>query len=62
MKSMADSVAFPPQPSKPLDAGVVLGTVNEAARKVKASTSTGNDDLKQRSIDSANVIKIPRSC
>ncbi len=62
MKSMADSVAFPPQPNKPLDAdfeGVALEIVNEMARTVRASTAIGSEDLRQRSNDSENVMKMP---
>lgn len=62
VKSMTDSVAFAPQSSQPVDAGLggaALEIVNPMARKVSASINTGNDVLKQRSNDSANVIKIP---
>lgn len=64
MKSTADSVAFPPQPKKPRDAGLgeaAFETVNEIARTVKAKIAMGRDDLKQRSKDSANVMKMPTS-
>ena len=62
MKSMAVSVAFPPQPSQPEDAelgGAALDIVNPTARKVSARSNTGNDVFRQRSRDSANVIKMP---
>lgn len=62
VKSMADSVAFPPQPSQPVDAGLAgaaLDIVNPTARKVSARSNTGNDVFRQRSRDSANVIKTP---
>ncbi len=62
MKAVADSVAFPPQPNKPLDAGcggAVLEIVNETARTVRASIAIGSEDLKQRSNDSENVMKMP---
>ena len=62
MKSMADSVAFPPQPSQPVDAGfggAALDIVNPMARKVSARSNTGKDVFRQSSRDSANVIKMP---
>ena len=62
MKSMADSVAFPPQLNQPVDTGlgdVALDIVNPMARKVSARSNTGNDVFRQRSKDSANVIKMP---
>ena len=62
VKSMTDSVAFPPQKSQPVDAGLAgaaLDIVSPMARKVSASSNTGNDVLRQRSNDSANVIKTP---
>lgn len=59
---MAVSVPFPPQPSQPEDAelgGAALDIVNPMARKVSARSNTGKDVFRQRSRDSANVIKIP---
>lgn len=64
LKSMADSVAFPPQPNKPLDAGlggVALEMVNEIARNVNATMRRGSEDRKHRSKDSRNVMKMPAS-
>ena len=62
VKSMADSVAFPPQPSQPEDAGLggaTLDIVSATARRVSARSNTGKDVFRQRSRDSAKVIKIP---
>ena len=64
MKSMADSVALPPLPKSPYEVelvGAVLEMVIDMARNVSANSSTGNDDFKQRSRDSAKVMKIPAS-
>lgn len=62
VKSMADSVALLPHPNKPLDAGsggAALEIVSEIAKTVRASTAIGSEDLKQRSSDSAKVMKTP---
>lgn len=62
VKSIADSVAFTPQPKNPVDAGfagAVLDIVKEIAKKVSASIRMGIEDLRQRSNDSANVMKMP---
>lgn len=62
VKSMADSVALRPQPSQPVEAGLegaALDIVNPMARKVSARSNSGNDDFRQRSKDSVNVIKMP---
>lgn len=62
MKSVGNSVTFPPQASQPVDAalgGTPLDMVNQMARKVSAMSNAGNDVLRQRSRDSVNVIKIP---
>ena len=62
MKSITNSVALPPQPKNPTEAGLggaLLEIVNEIARKVKANSRIGNEDLRVRSSDSANVMKIP---
>lgn len=59
---MADSVAFPPQPSQPVESdlgGAALDNVNPMARKVSARSNAGNDVFRQRSRDSANVMKMP---
>ena len=59
---MAASVAFSPQPSQPVDAGLAgaaLDIVNAMASKVSARSNAGNDVFRQRSRDSANVIKMP---
>ena len=57
---MADSVAFPPQRSQPVDAGLE-GVAFDSAKpsRVSARSNTGNEVLRQRSRDSANVIKMP---
>ena len=60
MKSMAESVAFPPQPNHPVDAGLegaALDMINPS--KVSARSNIGIEVFKQRSRDSANVMKIP---
>ena len=60
VKSIADSVAFPPQPSQPVDAGLggaALDIVKPS--KVSARSNTGSEVFRQRSRDSANVIKMP---
>ena len=65
MKSIADSVAFPAQPKNPVCAdlvGAVLDIVREMAKKVSASIRMGSEDLRQRSSDSAKVMKIPATC
>ena len=57
---MADSVAFLPHPSQPVDAGLegaALDIVNPS--RVSARSNTGIEVFKQISRDSANVIKIP---
>ena len=62
---MADSVAFPPQTNSPVDAGLggeALDTVKEIASNVNANISNGSEDLKQRSIDSENVMNMPDIC
>lgn len=62
VKSMADSVALPPKPKRPLDAGLggaALEMVIDIARKVSANINTGSEDLRQRSRDSVNVMKMP---
>lgn len=62
VKSMAESVAFTPSPSQPVDTGLggaALDIVNPMARKISARSNTGNDVFRQRSSDSANVIKTP---
>ena len=64
MKSITTSVALPPQPKNPVEAGLagaLLEIVNEIARNVNANSRIGNEDLKVRSSASANVIKIPVS-
>ena len=60
MKSMAESVAFTSQPSQPVDAGLegeALDIVNPS--KVSARSNIGIEVFKQRSRDSANVMKMP---
>ena len=60
MKSMAESVAFPSQPSQAVDVGLggaALDMVNPS--KVSARSNIGIEVSKQRSRDSANVIKVP---
>ena len=60
MKSMAGSVAFPSQPSQPVGAGLegaALDMVNPS--RVSARSTIGIEVFKQRSRDSANVMKIP---
>ena len=60
MKSMAESVAFPSQPSQPEDAvpeGAALDIVSPS--KVSARSNIGIELFKQRSRDSANVMKMP---
>ena len=62
MKSIADSVAFPPPPKTTGDAGLVRALVDyvkDGAKKVNASIRMGSEDLRQRSNDSANVMKMP---
>ena len=62
MKSMAASVAFPPQSNQPVDAGLAgaaLDIVKPMASKVSARSNTGNDVFRQRSRDSAKVMKMP---
>lgn len=64
VKSIADSVAFPLH-------GNMLGELapcreepdiaNDVAKKVRARRSSGNDDLRQRSIDSEKAINTPTS-
>ena len=60
VKSMAYSVAFPPEPSQPED-----GVLGDAAldivspSKVSARSNTGNEVFRHMSKDSANVIKMP---
>lgn len=64
MKSITISVALPPQPKNPVEAGLagaLLEIVNEIARNVNANSRIGNEDLKVRSSASANVTKIPVS-
>lgn len=64
VKSMADSVALLPHPNKPRDAGsggAALEIVSEIAKTVRASTTIGSEDLKQRSSDSEKVMKTPAS-
>lgn len=59
---MAASVAFPPQLSHPVDAGlecVALDIVNAMASKVSARSNTGSDVFRQRSRASVNVMKMP---
>ena len=60
VKSVADSVAFPPQASQPVDAGLrdaALDIVSPS--RVNASSDTGIEVFRERSRASANVIKIP---
>ena len=62
VKSIAESVAFPPQPSQSVDGdpgGAALDIVNPMARRVNARSRPGNDAFRQRSRDSAKVIKMP---
>ena len=62
MKSIAESVAFPPHRSQPVEAGLegpALDIVSPS--KVSARSNTGIEVFKQRSRDSANVIKMPTS-
>lgn len=64
MKSITVSVALPPQPKIPIEAGLagaLLEIVKEIARNVNANNRIGNEDLRVRSSDSANVMKIPVS-
>ena len=64
MKSITVSVALPPQPKNPTEAGLagaLLEIVNEIARNVNAKRRIGNEDLRVRSSDSANVMKTPVS-
>ena len=64
MKSITVSVALPPQPKNPTEAGLagaLLEIVNEIARNVNAKSRIGNEDLRVRSSDSANVMKTPVS-
>lgn len=63
VKSMADSVALPPQCNQPADGGLggaELETASDSARKVRAIISNGNDDFRQRCIDSEKVTKMPK--
>jgi len=62
VKSIADSVALPPQPNRPLDeglGGVVLEIASDKAAKLNAMISSGSEERRQRSMDSANVMKMP---
>ena len=63
VKSIADSVAFPPHLNKfaELAPREELVIASDVARKVRASRRSGNDDLKQRSMDSEKAINIPGS-
>ena len=64
VKSITVSVALPPQPKNPVEAGLadaLLEIVNEIARNVNANSKIGNEDLRVMSRDSANVTKIPVS-
>ena len=59
---MADSVTFlfqPRRPGEPDLSDAELENANDIARNDRASRSRGKDDLRQRSMDSAKVIKIP---
>lgn len=63
MKSMADSVALPPQWNQPVDEGLgwaELETASDSAKKVRETMSKGNDDCRQRCIDSEKVTKMPK--
>lgn len=59
---MADSVAFPPKPKELVDdglGGAKFDLDSSNAKKDNATISSGNEDLKVISKDSANVMNIP---
>lgn len=65
MKSIADSVEFPLELNKSPDVALEwaeLDIVNDVARKVRARRINGNEDRRQRCIDSVNVMKVPIAC
>ena len=62
MKSITDSVPLMSAWDCPVDttlAALELDIASDVARNVKASIRSGNDDLRQRPIDSRKVIKTP---
>ena len=62
VKSMADSVPLPPIPKRPFDSrfdGATLDAANVIAKILRAKMNNGNEDLKQRSKDSAKEMKVP---
>ena len=62
VKSKGDSVALPPTPRRPfgwLPQEEVLDTARDTAKILSAEINSGNDVLRQRSKDSANVMNVP---
>ena len=65
VKSIAASVVFPPHAQNQMAVGLawaLLEIVKEIAKNVSANMRMGKDDLKHRSSDSANVMKMPVTC
>lgn len=64
VKSIADSVAFPPHWNKLAELASreeEFDIASDVARKVRASRSSGNEDLRQRSIASEKAMNTPGS-